>query len=362
MLDRSRLRLRPLAERANKVLIERDAVHPGDDPGPLSDAAASVVAATAARIRAARASDRPVMLAFGAHAIKNGLGPLLAHMVQADQLTHLATNGAGVIHDWEIAWQGATSEDVRSGVARGEFGLWNETGRYINLAIAVGAWLGLGYGESVGRLILEEGLDIPERDQLIDEVRVDPTAAGAAADLLALIDAHGLESGRMDVPHKWKQFSIQAAAFASGVPLTGHPMFGHDIIYTHPMSSGAAIGRTAERDFLTFADSVSRMSGGVYLSIGSAVMSPMIFEKSMSMAQNLAIQSGTPIEGHQITVVDLAESTWDWTAGEPPPDHPDYYLRFRKTFHRMGGTLHYAQADNRAFLLALSRELGNGNG
>ena len=191
-------------------------------------------------------------------------------------------------------------------------------------------------------------------------MRVNP-AAGTAADLLALIDAHSLPPGRMDVPHKWKQYSIQATALGAGVPLTGHPMFGHDIIYTHPMSSGAAIGRTAERDFLTFADSVSRLSGGVYLSIGSAVMSPMIFEKSMSMAQNLAHQSGSQIENHHITVVDLAESTWDWTAGEPPADHPDYYLRFRKTFHRMGGTLHYAQADNRAFLLALSRALGDGN-
>ena len=93
-------------------------------------------------------------------------------------------------------------------------------------------------------------------------------------------------------------------------------MFGHDIIYTHPMSSGAAIGRTAERDFLTFAGGISELTGGVYLSIGSAVMSPMIFEKSLSMAQNIALQKKNRIKDFSIYVVDLSKSTWDWQKGE----------------------------------------------
>jgi hypothetical protein len=142
------------------------------------------------------------------------------------------------------------------------------------------------------------------------------------------------------------------------VPFTGHPMFGHDIIYCHPLNCGAAIGRTAERDFLTFADSVSRLDGGVYLSIGSAVMSPMIFEKSFSMAQNLYLQQGRRIESHFMVVVDLAKALWDWQKdGEPPPDNPVYYLRYCKTFSRMGGTMRYLAADNRDFLLILLHKL-----
>ena len=100
------------------------------------------------------------------------------------------------------------------------------------------------------------------------------------------------------MPHPWKQYSIQAGAFQAGVPFTGHPMIGHDIIYNHPMNHCACLGRAAERDFLTYAESVSRLEGGVYISIGSAVMSPMIFEKSLSMAQNLAIQRGEHIDDH----------------------------------------------------------------
>ncbi|NUN94460.1 MAG: hypothetical protein HUU04_11875, partial [Verrucomicrobiae bacterium] len=156
---------------------------------------------------------------------------------------------------------------------------------------------------------------------------------------------------------RWKATSAQAAAFRLGIPFTGHPMFGHDIIYTHPMSCGAAIGRAAERDFLAFVSSVSALEGGVYLSVGSAVMSPMIFEKALSMARNVARQEGRRIAGHRLAVVDLAKSAWDWTRGEPPEEHPDYYLRFNKTFSRMGGTLRYLSLDNRDFLLALWREL-----
>jgi len=142
------------------------------------------------------------------------------------------------------------------------------------------------------------------------------------------------------------------------VPFTSHPMFGHDVIYAHPMNHGAAIGRAAERDFLAFAANVSRLDGGVYLSVGSAVMSPMIFEKSLSMARNVALPQGRAIDRHFIVVVDLAETGWDWRKdGEPPQTHPAYYLRYCKTFSRMGGEMRYASADNRDFLLALCRRL-----
>ena len=134
-------------------------------------------------------------------------------------------------------------------------------------------------------------------------------------------------------------------------------MYGHDIIYNHPMNHGGALGRVAQRDFLIFAESVSHIDGGVYISIGSAVMSPMIFEKSLSMAQNLAIQRGQHIDDHFILVNDLAECSWDWSQGEPPEENPAYYLRYNKTFSRMGGTMQYLQADNRALLLSLVRGL-----
>ena len=365
MLDRRRIKMRPLAERVNRVNIEREAVQPGQSPGPLPERVRSVVVESAERIAATQRAGRPIIMAFGAHAIKNGLAPLLIHMMERGRLTHLATNGAGIIHDWEFAFQGESSEHVRENVADGTFGAWEETGFYLNLALLVGAYRGLGYGESVGALIENEAIEVPSRDELQTELREAlsrkpfPDEACPAADLLWAMDEFALEEGTVAVPHPFKRYSVQAAAYRLGVPLTGHPMIGQDIIYSHPLGHGGAVGRTGLRDFLTFARGVSALSGGVYLSVGSAVMSPMIFEKSMSMAQNIALQQGRRIEGHFIVVVDLAESSWDWRKGEPPESHPDYYLRYYKTFHRMEGELRYACADNRDFLLALCRELEN---
>ncbi len=358
MIDRGQLRFRPLAERASRVRVQSDLVQPGERPRSLTPAAAEAVAAAAADLRAARASGRARVMAFGAHAIKNGLAPVLIRLLERGWLTHLATNGAGIIHDWELAWLGQTSEDVRSNIARGEFGMWQETGYWVNLAINVGAYRGLGYGESVGSLIAANGLEMPAEDELgriAAAAADDPAAAAAAADLLALVRRFSLHPGRHALEHRWGATSVAAAALRLGVAFTCHPMFGHDIIYAHPMSHGASIGRTAERDFLRFATSVCGLGeGGVYLSVGSAVMSPMVFEKSLSMARNAAMQRGQTIEGHRIYVVDLQQSSWDWSAdGEPPPDNPAYYLRSCKTFARMGGRLVSATADNRDFLLGL---------
>ncbi len=360
-LDRSAVRMEPLSARANKKEIEKDHVPPDRPPGPLSAEARKTVAEAAARVRQARKDGRPVMAAFGAHSIKNGLGPVFIRLLEGGWITHLATNGAGIIHDWEFAFQGKSCEDVEAMVREGRFGNWQETGFFINLALNVGAWEGRGYGESVGALIENEGLSLPAPGELeaaaTGALRDDPEKAAAAADLLAVIRRFGLRPGRLAVPHPWKRFSAQAAAFRLGVPFTGHPMFGHDIIYNHPMNHGACLGRAAQRDFLAFAEGVSRIDGGVYVSIGSAVMSPMIFEKSMSMAQNLAIRRGTHLDRHFILVVDLAETSWDWSKGEPPEHDPAYYLRYNKTFSRMGGTLRRLKADNRDFLLALHQAL-----
>ncbi|MGO9308838.1 MAG: hypothetical protein ACLQDL_07435 [Spirochaetia bacterium] len=361
-LDRGKLRLRSLAERKSKVQFPRDAVDPSTVPGLLGPQAAATLTEVLDRVRAARAEGKPVMCAFGAHTIKNGLGPVLIQLIRDGWITHLATNGAGIIHDWELAYQGRTSEDVRENVSRGEFGAWEETGRFINIALLAGAWKGLGYGQSVGALIANQGIDLPSSQELLQQIPrlldAAPGRAAAAADLLSALREFALPAGLMKVPHPFAAYSAQAAAWSAGVPFTGHPMIGHDIIYEHPMNSGAAVGRTALTDFLVFAEGVSRLDGGVYLSIGSAVMSPMIFEKSLSMARNIALQGGRTIENHFILVVDIAASAWDWTRdGEPPITDPAYYLRYCKTFSRMGGTMRYMQADNRDFLLSLARAL-----
>ncbi|MFH1970140.1 MAG: hypothetical protein ABIJ53_07470 [Verrucomicrobiota bacterium] len=380
--DRDKLIVKPLSERKNKIVIERDCVLPGTAPRTLSGEAREMVRETAVRMRQARRAGRASMLAFGAHAIKNGLAPVLIRLMEEGWLTHLATNGAGIIHDWEFAFQGQSGEDVRRYVAEGQFGIWQETGRYINLALITGAYEGLGYGESVGALIQNERLVIPSADELrrvavealsadlsgdlSGEVptsrrvgtKTDPARAAAAADFLAAVRHFDLQPGPLAIPHPFKSYSVQAAAYRLNIPFTGHPMFGHDIIYNHPMNQGAAIGRTAQRDFLAFAHGVNNLDGGVYLSVGSAVMSPMIFEKAFAMAQNLHRQKGPAIKDHFVMVVDLADAHWDWSAqGEPPMDNPAYYLRFCKTFSRMGGAMRYLAADNRDFLLALDSEL-----
>ncbi|MBI5094506.1 MAG: hypothetical protein HZB26_18995, partial [Candidatus Hydrogenedentes bacterium] len=347
--DRHGIQFKPLGARANKVHIEQDHVPLDTLPKPFSAAGQAVIDETVERMVQARKAGKARMLSFGAHTIKNGLSPVLIRLIEDGWLTHLATNGAGIIHDWEFAYQGHSSEDVRANVTRGEFGVWRETGYYINLAIVVGAYEGLGYGESVGALVENEGLTIPEPEELRELAHQwldsDPPRAAAAADLLSTVRTFDIEPGWMPVPHLFKKYGLQSAAYRLGVPFTGHPMIGHDIIYIHPMNHCAAIGRAAERDFLAFAQGVSNLDGGVYLSIGSAVMSPMIFEKSLSMSQNLAIQKGQHIDNHFMTVVDLAESHWDWSKGEPPMDNPDYYLRYNKSFSRMGGTMRYLTAD-----------------
>ena len=361
-LDRHQLSIAPLCSRSNKIHIERDHVPADTPPSSPSRVDGQVVAETVERIKRSRESDRPVMLAFGAHAIKNGLAPVLISLMEDGWITHLATNGAGIIHDWEFAFLGRSSEDVKGNVDKGQFGIWEETGRYLNLAINVGAYEGLGYGESVGSMIHNGGLTIPGTDELkrVIDAALDEDAdrAAGAADLCGIVRRFGLKSGFMEIAHPYKHFSVQSAAYRLNIPFTAHPMIGHDIIYNHPMNHGAAIGRAALRDFLSYAWNINRIEGGVYLSVGSAVMSPMIFEKALSMAQNLHIQKGGHIDNHFIVVVDLAESTWDWQKnGEPPGDNPAFYLRYCKTFSRMGGEMRYLCADNREFLLSLREGL-----
>ena len=354
LFDRSKLKVLPLAARENQLSAEKVMIRPEQAlarKGKLGAVGVSISRA-AERIARARKAGAPVVLAFGAHAIKNGLGPVMAALAEEGWVTHFATNGAGSIHDWEFAFLGATGEDVRANVATGSFGLWDETGRLISLAVALGALEAQGYGESVGALVETERLVVPRK----------PAGdAAVVAELAEVASAARLKPGTHRVPHRWKAFSLQAACFRLGIPFTVHPGIGYDIIYTHPAASGAVFGRAGYRDFLEFAESVRNLSGGVYLSVGSAVMSPMIFEKALSMAQNVALAKGKPVAGHSIYVVDIAPppsaSTHDWRAGEPPPEDPGYYLRYCKTFSRMGGEMEYLPLDNRDFIAGLYREL-----
>ena len=361
-LDREKLSVLKLSERKDRIFIERDHVAVTDRPSGLSVSGQHLLGKVAGKLKNARVNGSSSMIAFGAHTIKNGLGPVLISLMQRGWLTHLATNGAGIIHDWEFAFRGSSSEDVKENVSSGQFGIWEETGLYINLALIIGAWEGLGYGESVGKMISREGLQIPDPVLLYETatrvMQSDPDLSAAAVDLAGVIVRKGLKPGFIEIKHPYKKYSVQASAYELGIPFTGHPMIGHDIIYNHPVNHGAAIGRCALRDFLSFAASVTAIDHGVYISLGSAVMSPMIFEKALSMAQNISIQEGKHIDNHYMLVADIAESDWDWEKkGEPPVHNPAYYLRYCKTFSRMGGEMDYLRADNRDFLLALHHRL-----
>lgn len=360
LFNRYEMNYKPLDERESKINISETSVNPQENTLQLTADLEEKMTRIAHEIINARKKGASVILAFGAHTIKNGLGRVLTALAEEGWITHLATNGAGIIHDWEFAFAGKSSEDVRVNAALGQFGAWEETGLYINLALVAGAYKGLGYGEAVGAMIEEGLLTIPSRKEL-EEILTDSDQTlwkrAAAADFLDLICREELREGVINLEHPFKEYSIQARAFRAGIPFTSHPMIGHDIIYTHHSSRGAAVGRCGERDFLSYAQSVSQLEGGVYLSVGSAVMSPMIFEKSLSMARNIKQQKGRDIKNCNIHVIDLAEETWDWSRGEPPADHPAYYLRYMKTFSRMGCPVDYTSLDNKVFLPRLYRKL-----
>jgi hypothetical protein len=353
-LDWSKLRVFPLEER--RSLSRAETLEP-DLASPLPDcpeATRRQVEVAARRIRKARQGGAGVQLIYGAHLLRNGGGAVLRKLLRAGLVTHLATNGAGTIHDWEFAFLGRSTESVEQNVATGTFGTWDETGRNIHLALLAGALDGLGYGASLGRFIAEDGCTLPSAESLEASLRSEPSGplAPARADLLQAIRLHHLPAGRITVEHPWKRVSILAEAWNCGVPLTVHPGIGYDIVACHPMFNGAVLGRAAQWDFQQFAGAVETLDDGVVLSIGSAIMGPQVFEKALSCVNNLRIGSGRGIvAGHEIFVVDLQDGGgWDWTQGEPPKTNPAYYLRFCKSFSRMGAPMHYVCCDNSVFL------------
>ena len=351
----------PLSRRHSLTTVDQILIDPEATPKACSEPICARIRECAARIKDARQRGASVMLIYGAHLLRNGAARILERMMANRWLTHLATNGAGTIHDWEYAWFGASTESVEMNVANGTFGTWHETATNIHRALMAGSLSGLGYGCSLGKMIYEDGVTLPT----VEELRLaivnspDDRLTAARADLLRAMNEQSWPAGRSIIEHRWKHASIIAQAYKHGIPVTVHPGIGYDIISNHSVFNGGVIGRAAEWDFKLFGGSLNGLDGGVVLSVGSAIMGPQVFEKSISCVNNLRLQNGLPVvHDHSIYVVDLQDGGgWDWTCGEPPKTNPAYYLRFCKSYSRMGGSMHYLQCDNAAFIHNLFCEL-----
>ncbi len=341
--DKSKIKILPLSQRENKSSLEV-MIAPNSNPKRSSNL--EKITNIAREILNARNDNKQIILFFGAHLIKNGLSLILNQMIEKGYLTHLATNGAGSIHDWEFAYQGKTEEDVREYVKKGQFGLWDETGKYQNLAIISGALRNKGYGESIGEMIHNDRLYIPSL---------------FSYDIIDKLDEYDISLNRdLILKHPFKEYSVQASAYNKKIPFTIHPSLGQDIIYAHPLCNFEATGKVSGIDFYKFVNSVSKLEGGVYLSVSSSIASPMVFEKALSMSRNVALQKNKKIDDFLIVINDIqGVGEWDWKSEkEPPKEHPSYYLRFCKTFHRMGAReMIYIQEDNKIFLTNLYHEL-----
>jgi hypothetical protein len=310
--DRSRLRIQPLSRRQNDLAIGHWLKL--DDPTPPFEH--PDLAAVAARLTAARQNDAARILIMGAHVLRAGVNRHLIDLLERGSITHIAMNGAGAIHDYELARIGATTESVARYVKSGEFGLWKETGE-LNDWIAEAARENVGLGEKVGQKIAES--DYPHRD-----------------------------------------LSIFAAAWRLKVPVTVHAGIGYDILHEHPNCDGAALGASSYRDFLIFTRAVENLEGGVLLNFGSAIMGPEVYLKALAMARNVAHQEGRSITKFTTAVFDLAPIGGDFRH-ELPKSDPGYYFRPHKTILVRtvadGGESFYFCGEHRATLPALWRLL-----
>lgn len=248
-LDFSRIRTYPVADRANKVAVEAFAKphQPGATLASFLDSLPdflavqdlkTVVNAMATAVR----NGRPILLMMGAHAIKVGLNPLIVDAMRSGIVSAVAFNGAGAIHDFELCYNGETSEDVQRGLNDGTFGMVDETGRMMNAALADGVDRGLGAGRALG----ERALQFPN-----------------------------------------KHLSIMATGAELDAPVTVHIAIGTDIIHQHPTTRGDVLGEASYRDFQTFAAVCAQLEGGVVLNVGSAVIMPEVFLKALTVARNL---------------------------------------------------------------------------
>lgn len=308
--DRSRLDLKPLAERVHDMTLA-DVLSLDADLPAFEDAALPVIAA---RLKQARRARRPVILMMGAHVIKQGLSRFVIDWMERGVVTHVAMNGAGPIHDFELALIGATTESVARYIQEGQFGLWRETAQ-LNDIVRAGLSEGLGYGEAVGKMIHEQ-----------------------------------------ELPHR--AVSICAAGYRLRVPVTVHLGIGYDITHEHPNCDGAAIGEASYRDFLIFAHTVEQLQGGVVLNFGSAVMGPEVFLKALAMARNVAHAQGRRIDQFTTAVFDLLDLGSDIHHEAPKSDARYYFRPYKTMLVRTvadGGESFYIRGDHRLTLPTLYR-------
>jgi len=343
LFDRSRLRLKPLAERVHDMQLAE--VLPLDAPVPPFDDPA--LPQIAERIIRARAAGAPVILLMGAHVIKVGLSRFVIDLMERGIITHVGMNGAGPIHDFELALIGATTESVARYIQEGQFGLWNETG-WINDIVAAGVRDGLGYGEALGRAIQESGVRSQGSGVGSQGAGGKRQEAASSFQLPASVD--------VAFPHR--DISILAAGYRLRVPVTVHIGVGQDIIHEHPNCDGAALGEASYRDFLIFTQTVSQLQGGVMLNFGTAVMGPEVYLKALSMARNVAHQEGQQINRFTTAVFDLQDLGPDLHHEAPKSDARYYYRPFKTILVRTvqdGGESYYVKGDHRATLTALYR-------
>lgn len=267
----------------------------------------------AERIAQAREERREVIALIGAHVIRRGTSRFLIDLMRRRLITCLGMNGAGAIHDFELALIGATSESVARYIQDGEFGLWRETGDINDIVNQEGPEK--GFGRAVGEAIIARNL-----------------------------------------PHG--EVSLLAAGCRFGVPVTVHVGIGYDIIHEHPNFDGAATGAASYRDFLTFAERLRHLEGGVFLSLGTAVMGPEVYLKALAMGRNVERRKGRQIRRITTAVFDLAD-LGDEVHCEPPNTDPRYYFRPLKTVLVRtvadGGESFYFRGDHRATVPALHR-------
>ena len=235
------------------------------------------------RIRKARSGGREIILSMGAHVIKCGLGPYLIALMRKGYITHLAGNGACSIHDFELAYLGGTSEDVPTAIEDGSFGMWEQTGAWMNEAIRSGAEEGLGYGEALARYVDRSPERFPYKD-----------------------DCVFYQAWKMDIP------------------ATYHITMGTDIIHQHPDVSFTALGTTSGIDFHKICYSVAHLDGGVYMNFGSAVTGPEVFLKALSISRNLGYPT-YDITTANFDLIDLGDYR-----SKIGYDDPHYYYRPRK--------------------------------
>jgi len=254
-MDFSKIKTFPISQRTHKVTRANLGSMPDSDSfaglyDSLPDVLASRDIKTLAKAIARAAKDKKeVILAMGAHSIKCGLNPVIIGLMERGIISAIALNGAGAIHDFEMAYIGETSEDVAETLRDGSFGMVEETGRILNQALKAGVTAGLGAGEAIGKHIAEGGYD--------------------NADLSILVAAHKL-----------------------GIDVTVHIAIGTDTIHVHPEADGAVLGAASYRDLERFTDHIARLESGVYINLGSAVLLPEVFLKALSAVRNM---------GHDVT-------------------------------------------------------------